>query len=1180
MSCTSTGTMSKSASYRILSPLQALKANPDVLAAPAMLAKFSEWLITGELLVCESFSYSPLFLKMVDEILVNALDQRIKNPNVTEITVSFNPTTGSISVFNNGSYIPCQTHTEYKKWIPEMLFCEFNSGSNFETVAGTDRITGGKNGLGAKIANAFSTVFLIETSDSAECKYYRQRIKTAGSDMQIGEPEIADWAAVEPVFRKPFTRISFIPAYNEIGYKKQALESFLPGLQRLIRTRIIYASIYARIGIVYNDSVISHTTDSLAKLLGTSPDFTISTVAEAPGRPELNWDITICIFPPDKLQCISIINGIHNRDGGVHIEHIVNSIIDPHIERAKKDYAIQQWRRSIVDRYMMVIVRGAIVSPMYKSQAKEYLATPETFPNVVPKSAIDKFWVMMKPILNDMYIKRAADAPISRRKTTVNVKKYESATFAGGAKSHLCTLVIPEGDSAAGFVRTGINDPSTKMGGSQFYGIFNIQGKPLNARKNVKLVSGSDKIERLIRQDSLKDNERLSSLVEVLGLDYTCKYGPEDDKKFKQLRYGRVIIAVDQDVDGVGHICGLLLSFFHLFWPGLIDRGFVQRLATPILQAISTQHKATAFYSVAEYNAWRIAKFGPDSTSTPGFEIRYYKGLAGHNKAGVLAIFKKFNQHLYTYCRDPQTDLLFEVYFGVATDGRKAELRSPPIQYSMTPEVPISCSSQLRGETKEYFHSDIVRSLPHVIDGQRPSSRKIIAAMIQAGSTKLRKVFQIAGDVTARMGYDHGETPLNNSIIRSAQSFPGARNLPFVYGDSEFGSRSVGGDDAGQPRYIFAKLNTRLTLGMFPEADSFILKYVFDEGERCEPLYYVPVLPLAILENYSIPATGWSTTVWARDVDTVIGNVRSMIEAFPEGFTPAKMGYWNRQNASTIYEDGKSILMVGRVHSTPDPLVFKVSELPTGVWPLEWKAKALEKPLVESVTGIQTDTLIDYTVKMKPGFIEELVGVYGDPGKMDIVTHYLDVYMRDTSNLNFLGVNNQIQEKLTYESVLQIWFDERRELYVKRIARQLVYLNWVIVMNRNMNRFAVEYKTLGIATRSREEVDSILETAGFEQLNRQHLSKVSYMEATELAKFIVEGRSFGYLLEMSSINMLNKAIADREKKIADAEAQLAMLTMEDSWKHVWLAEIADLDQTIKLGISEGWDYGKDRITFE
>ena len=112
---------------------------------------------------------------------------------------------------------------------------------------------------------------------------------------------------------------------------------------------------------------------------------------------------------------------------------------------------------------------------------------------------------------------------------------------------------------------------------------------PENVRKeiDIKEIKKNGKIEYIIdKKKKIMENERINSLIKVMNLNYSYNYDltPEGDKEYKTLRYGKVLIATDADVDGLGMICSLILNFFNVFFPKLLERKVINIFATPLIR--------------------------------------------------------------------------------------------------------------------------------------------------------------------------------------------------------------------------------------------------------------------------------------------------------------------------------------------------------------------------------------------------------------------------------------------------------------------------------------------------------------------------------------------------------------------------------------------------------------------
>ena len=198
--------------YKKMTQLEHIRELPDTYIGSVEEAPFDMWVFTDGKMTKKTINIVPGFYKIFDEILVNAIDQytRLKQENskngVTDIRVDLNLEDNSISVYNNGDGIDVVIHPEHKIYVPEMIFGQLLTSANYKKEK---KITGGKNGYGAKLTNIFSTEFNIETIDSVRGLKFKQRF----FDNMDGK----DKAKVTKNKGKPYTRITFIPDLEFFG---------------------------------------------------------------------------------------------------------------------------------------------------------------------------------------------------------------------------------------------------------------------------------------------------------------------------------------------------------------------------------------------------------------------------------------------------------------------------------------------------------------------------------------------------------------------------------------------------------------------------------------------------------------------------------------------------------------------------------------------------------------------------------------------------------------------------------------------------------------------------------------------------------------------------------------------------------------------------------------------------
>lgn len=169
-------------------------------------------------MVQKEISFVPGLYKIFDEILVNAADNKQRDKKMTSIRIDINSETNTISVWNNGQGIPVVMHKDEKMFVPTMIFGHLLTSSNYNDEE--EKVTGGRNGYGAKLCNIFSTKFVVET---ASRQYKKQFKQTWGDNMtKASEPKIIDFRGDD------FTKVTFSPDLAK--FKMDSLDEDIVGL--------------------------------------------------------------------------------------------------------------------------------------------------------------------------------------------------------------------------------------------------------------------------------------------------------------------------------------------------------------------------------------------------------------------------------------------------------------------------------------------------------------------------------------------------------------------------------------------------------------------------------------------------------------------------------------------------------------------------------------------------------------------------------------------------------------------------------------------------------------------------------------------------------------------------------------------------------------------------------------
>lgn len=267
-------------------------------------------------------------------------------------------------------------------------------------------------------------------------------------------------------------------------------------------------------------------------------------------------------------------------------------------------------------------------------------------------------------------------------------------------------------------------------------------------------------------------------------------------------------------------------------------------------------------------------------------------GLNGGNSyffqsAEAKEYFSNLDLHEVHFARisvDPTgSDLIDMVFKKDRTNDRKDWLNATSKDEFMdyikaTAHGGVRYSDFINKEYIQFSQYDNERSIPNIIDGFKPSQRKVLFACFKRKLKNEIKVAQLTGYVAEHAAYHHGEASLQQAIINMAQNFCGSNNVNLLTPSGQFGTRRMGGKDAASPRYIFTTLEP-IARTIFHPDDDELLNYLNDDGISVEPQFYVPVIPMVLVNGADGIGTGWSSNVNNYDPRDIIANLRAMIQA-------------------------------------------------------------------------------------------------------------------------------------------------------------------------------------------------------------------------------------------------------------------------------------------------------------
>jgi DNA topoisomerase-2 len=1135
---------------------------PDTYVGSTKTNEETRWVYNPETnkMSWKKVQFNPGLYKIFDEIIVNARDEYVRSVTTVDMTpikhidISVAATEDNetlISISNDGDGIPIEEDPETKVMIPELIFGHLLTSSNYDK--NEEKIVGGKNGYGSKCTNILSKLFTVDIKHPASGKMYSQ---TWYDNMyKVEKPSIKKLAGSKGQVKVSFVpdRTRFAGAFDKSGVIADMISVF--------HTRAIELAALVSNGVkvTWNGEAITTNTFEKYVKLFLRDGMTGFAYENCGPRWEVAAILKRHLYSDDEdfeENHISFVNGINTKKGGKHVETISRKVLIDFCEFAKKkkvDIKPGQLKNSIV-----LFVNSTIVNPSFDSQSKEFLTTPSSEFGSRPDfngklvDSLNKLGLLeeAKYLLEAKTLREAKKTDGKKRSVIRGMTKLEDALWAGTAKSKECTLILTEGDSAATSAISGLN-----VVGREKWGVFPLRGKLLNVRD--------------ITIQKFNANEELTAIKKILGLEQGKQY-----KDSSELRYGRVMIMADQDHDG-SHIKGLLMNLFHAEWPNLLRNGFLCTLLTPILKA--TKGKSTlSFYSIPEFNNWK------ESNSLSGWKIKYYKGLGTSTPAEAKEWFKDLHEIKYEW--DEQTDESINLAFNKKrTDDRKKWLsKYDPTKMLTVEDGKAAYTSFINNELIHFSNADNIRSLPHLIDGLKPSQRKILYCCFKRNLKDEIKVAQLAGYVSEHAAYHHGEASLNGAIVGMAQNFVGSNNINVLKPIGQFGSRVLGGKDSASERYIFTHLEN-IVDKIYRKEDASLLKHIDDDGDIVEPEYYLPVVPMLAMNGSVGIGTGFSTDIPPHKPEDIVSLIRHRIKGSVESLSDRPLDpWWFGFKGKVVRTDDNTWLTKGMYEFNDDNKSVVITELPVGTWTKDYKefldnlcdkedkiGKDAKKEAKKAETGSKSSKGTKSSAKeVEPCGIKGFDSLYTDSEVKFVLYFNEDGY--DTMKYNTEKFEKQFKLTSSWKTTNMVCFDsdcnivryktvgdlleafveKRLPLYEARRLSLLEILKKQIEELDAKRRFiqAILDERLILQKRSDEEI--------VEGLKRCNIPALSNPDKPD------EYDSYEYVVRMRIDKVKKSAVVEMDKQVVDKQTEIDRLEAETA-ASLWLADLEEFEEAWK-----------------
>ncbi|EPY54117.1 DNA topoisomerase II [Schizosaccharomyces cryophilus OY26] len=1127
-----------SSQYQRLSPREHVLRRPDTYVGSIDRTTSNMWVYDSEneKLEYREVTYVPGLYKIFDEIIVNAADNKVRDPTMNTLKVTIDPGSNVISVFNNGKGIPVEIHDKEQIYIPELIFGNLLTSSNYDD--NQRKVTGGRNGYGAKLCNIFSSEFTVETADKFQMKKYKQVWTDNMSKKQ--EPIVTNMKRPEE-----YTKITFKPDLQKFGMTEIDAD-----IVAILKRRV-----YDMAGTVRDTKVFLN--DERLKISGfkkyvdmylsssTSPDSESPTVVYE--QVNDRWEVAFAISDEEFNQ-VSFVNNIATIRGGTHVNYIADTIVKAVNEDVQKKNKGAPIRPFQIKNFIRIFVSCQIENPSFDSQTKETLTTKvSNFGSQCTPSASFMTRVKKSGIIDKVLdlARTKADKQLSQtdsrgsRSRITGLPKLEDANKAGSKESHKCVLILTEGDSARSQALSGLS-----VVGRDYYGIFPLRGKLLNVRE--------------ASHTQIMNNKEIQAIKKIMGLVHKKNYTDA-----KELRYGHLMIMTDQDPDG-SHIKGLIINYLESTYPSLLKiPGFLIQFITPIVKC-KRNRQELPFYTLPEYEYWKEA-----NNNGRGWDIKYYKGLGTNDATEMKSYFSDLDRHMKYFheIQDKDKGLIEMAFAKKKADMRKEWLRSyhPGIFMDYTvPRIPID--DFINKELIQFSMADNIRSIPSVVDGLKPGQRKVVYYCLKKNVTRQTKVSSLTGYVMSETAYHHGDNSLTQTIVNLAQNFVGSNNINLLMPHGQFGTRLEGGKDASAPRYLNTCLSP-LARKLFKSEDDPLLNYQNEEGQWIEPDYYVPILPLVLINGAEGIGTGWSTNIPNYNPKDIAANLRRLLNNEPL----LEISPWYRGFRGSIEKVTPDRYKVSGIINQISESKVEITELPVRFWTQDMK-EFLEmgiagsekvKPFIKDYEGYHGVGNVHFQVTLTESGMREAQAE-------SLESKFKIVRSQATSNMMAFDPSGRIKKYETVEEILRDFYEIRLRTYQRRKELLVADLERRFDIFSNQARFVhmIIENELVVSKKKRSVLVTELREKGFQPISKPNKGREADMEAErarengEDSPEALEDSSsdFNYLLSMAIWSLTYEKYLELLKKRDNVMAELDAL-IKLTPKDLYLQDLEEFEFT-------------------
>ncbi len=567
---------------------------------------------------------------LVWEIVDNSIDEHLGGfANKIKVIIQKD---NSISIEDNGRGIPVSFHPQSGKSTLETVLTVLHAGGKFGGENSGYKVSGGLHGVGASVVNALSDWLVVEVRRNG--KIYTVRYEEGGEKTKgVIESE----NLINP--NETGTKTTFYPSFNIFNetvdsFKEEIISERLKQSSYLNKGLEIYFE-DQRIDKIETYKFDNGLIDYIQDINSNTETIFDDIIYSESVKDDITVEVAFQYIKPFKSKIYSYVNNIYTAEGGTHeqgflqaIKKTINKYVDENFPSKEKF----KFTGEDIKDGLAAIISIKHPDPMFEGQTKNKLANIEVS-KIVNNLVSEKFdeFLMENPITSSLIyakLKQAANSRIAAQKAREKVRKESLSEFStlpgklsdcSSKDITLTELFIVEGDSAGGSAKMGRN--------REIQAILPLKGKIMNAQKS--------------KVDKLFSSDEINAVVTAIG------GGIGENFNLEKLRYGKIIIMTDADVDG-SHIRTLILTFFYRYMNVLLRNGNIY-IAQPPLYKFTKGKTSVYLYTESEKND-RIEEF-EKSEPNGRYSLQRYKGLGEMN-----------DDQLWETTMDPENRKLLQVH--------------------------------------------------------------------------------------------------------------------------------------------------------------------------------------------------------------------------------------------------------------------------------------------------------------------------------------------------------------------------------------------------------------------------------------------------------------------------------------------------------------------------------------